>query len=128
MHLFGFLSVFNTDAIKNVTLTKGGFPARYGGRLSSVIDISMKDGNMKEFKGMTTIGLIASRVTREGPIINDKTSFIISGRRTYFDLLTRPFLKAGNEGDFGSYFFDFNAKIYHIFSNTDQVYFSVYNL
>ncbi len=127
MHLFGFLSVFNTDAIKNVTLTKGGFPARYGGRLSSVVDIRMRDGNMKEFKGTATIGLIASRATWEGPLLDGKTSFIISGRRTYFDLLTRPLLKAGNEGDFGYYFYDFNAKVNHIFSATDRVYFSVYN-
>ncbi len=127
MHLFGFLSVFNTDAIKNVTLTKGGFPARYGGRLSSVVDIRMRDGNMKEFKGTATIGLVASRATWEGPLFDGKTSFIISGRRTYFDLLTRPLLKAGNEGDFGYYFYDLNAKINHIFSGSNRVYVSIYS-
>ena len=84
-HLGGLFSVFNPDAIKTVRLTKGGFPARYGGRLSSVLQIDMKEGNMKEFKGDMTIGLISSKLTLEGPIIKDKTSFIISGRRTSSD-------------------------------------------
>ncbi|NCD42344.1 MAG: TonB-dependent receptor, partial [Bacteroidia bacterium] len=86
-HLFGFFSVFNPDALKNVSLYKGGFPARFGGRLSSVLDISMKDGNMKSLHGDITVGLISSKITLEGPIIKNKTSFIISGRRTYYDLL-----------------------------------------
>jgi hypothetical protein len=75
-HIGGFFSVFNGDAIKNVTLTKGGFPARYGGRLSSIIEIDMKEGNMNEFHGEGGIGLIASRLTLEGPIVKDKASFI----------------------------------------------------
>jgi len=126
MHLFGFLSVFNADAIKNVSLTKGGFPARYGGRLSSVLDIRMKDGNMKEFKGKANIGVIATKATWEGPLIKDKTSFIVTGRRTYIDILTRPFIEADSDGSGGYYFYDFNAKLNHIFSNSDRIYFSLY--
>lgn len=80
-HLFGFFSVFNADAIKTVKLIKGGFPARYGGRSSSVLDISLKEGNMKEFHGNGSIGLISSKLTLEGPIIRDKTSFIISAKK-----------------------------------------------
>src|SRR5687767_10217751 len=86
-HLFGFFSVFNADAINRVELVKGGFPARYGGRLSSVIDISMKEGNSQKLKGEGSIGLVASRLTVEGPIVKDKTSFIVSGRRTYIDVV-----------------------------------------
>lgn len=123
-HLFGFFSVFNADAIKNVQLTKGGFPARYGGRLSSVLDISMKEGNMKEFHGEGSVGLIASKLTLEGPLWKDKTSFILSGRRTYFDILTQPFLPADTKG--GYYFGDLNAKVNHIFSRKDRVYLSYY--
>ena len=92
-HLFGFFSVFNNDAINNVELIKGGFPARYGGRLSSVIDIKMKEGNQKEWHGTGSIGLVSSKLTVEGPLIKDKTSLIVSGRRTYIDLLARPIIK-----------------------------------
>ena len=81
-HIGGLFSVFNADAINNVRLTKGGFPARFGGRLSSVLQIDMKEGNMKEFKADVSLGLISSKMTIEGPIIKDKTSFIFSGRRT----------------------------------------------
>ncbi|MEK6482067.1 TonB-dependent receptor [Catalinimonas sp. 4WD22] len=127
-HLFGFFSVFNADAINNVQLIRGGFPARYGGRLSSVIDISMKEGNMKEFHGEGSIGLIASKLTLEGPIVKDKTSFIISGRRTYIDLLARPLIKAQTGGDevVGYYFYDVNAKINHRFSDKDRLFLSTY--
>ncbi len=124
-HLFGFFSVFNADAIKNVQLTKGGFPARYGGRLSSVLEIDMKEGNLKEFHGEGSIGLISSKLTLEGPIIKDKTSFIISGRRTYYDLLTRPFLPEGTKA--GYYFNDLNVKLNHIISRKDRLYLSYYN-
>src|SRR5690606_28378397 len=86
-HLLGFFSVFNPDAVKTVKLYKGGFPARFGGRLSSVVDISMKDGNMKKFSGNFSIGLISSKLSLEGPIIKDKTSFMLSARRTYLDVL-----------------------------------------
>ncbi|MCB0641667.1 MAG: TonB-dependent receptor plug domain-containing protein, partial [Phaeodactylibacter sp.] len=108
-HLFGFFSVFNTDAIRDVKLIKGGFPARYGGRLSAVLDINMKEGNNKEFKGTGSIGLVASKITLEGPIVKDKTSFIVSARRTYIDILARPLIKRGFESGGGSgvagYFF-----------------------
>jgi len=127
-HLFGFFSVFNSDAINKVTLIKGGFPARYGGRLSSVIDIRMKEGNMNEFHGEGSIGVIASRLTLEGPIKKGKTSFMVSGRRTYIDLITRPIIQAQSEGDgvSGYYFYDLNAKINHKFSDKDRLYLSGY--
>lgn len=123
-HLFGFFSVFNVDAIQDVQLMKGGFPARYGGRLSSVLDVKLKEGNNKEFAAEGSIGLISSRLTIEGPIIKDRTSFIVSGRRTYIDLLTKPFLK----GDFigGYYFYDLTAKINHKFSDKSQLFLSAY--
>ena len=127
-HLFGFFSVFNADAINNVNLIKGGFPARYGGRLSSVIDISMKEGNMKEFHGEGSLGLVAGKLTLEGPIIKDKTSFIVSGRRTWIDLLTRPIVRASSDGlgTGGYYFYDLNAKINHRFSDRDRLFLSAY--
>ncbi len=130
-HLFGFFSVFNSDAIKDVKLIKGGYPARYGGRLSSVLDINMKEGNMKEVHGAGSIGLVASKLTIEGPLIKDKTSFIISGRRTYIDLLARPIFKKqfednGEEGSTGYYFYDVNAKINHVIGDKDRIYASFY--
>lgn len=131
-HLFGFFSVFNADAIQNVSLIKGGFPARYGGRLSSVLDIRMKEGNNKEFKGEGSIGLISSRLTMEGPIITDKTSFIVSGRRTYYDILAWPVLKIVQKVEdldrlsAGYYFYDLNAKINHKFSNRSRLFLSSY--
>jgi outer membrane cobalamin receptor len=127
-HLFGFFSVFNGDAINNVQLVKGGFPARYGGRLSSVIDINMKEGNKNKIKGEGGVGIIASRLTIEGPIKNDKTTFILAGRRTYVDVLTRPisYIASDGLGSVGYYFYDFNAKINHKFSDKDRVFFSGY--
>jgi len=131
-HLFGFFSVFNADAIKDVKLIKGGFPARYGGRLSSVIDINMKDGNKKDYHGNVSIGLISSKVTLEGPLVKDKTTFLVSARRTYIDILTRPFVKqsfksVGSEGNAGYYFYDLNGKVTHKISDRDRLFFSVYN-
>ncbi|TAJ10225.1 TonB-dependent receptor [Marinilabiliaceae bacterium JC017] len=123
-HLFGFFSVFNADAIKNVTLYKGGFPARFGGRLSSVVDIKMKEGNEKEFHGGMQVGLIASKFFVEGPIKEDKTAFHISGRRTYIDLLARPFMH--NEETGGYFFYDLNAKVNHKFSDKSRLYISAY--
>jgi len=125
-HLFGFFSVFNADAINNVELIKGGFPARYGGRLSSVIDISMKDGHSKKVQGTATIGLIASKITLEGPIKNENTTFLVSARRTYIDLLARPIIKAQSGGDVnaGFYFYDLNVKINHKFSYKDRLFIS----
>ena len=120
----GFFSVFNADAIKNVRLTKGGFPARYGGRLSSVLEIDMKDGNMKEFKADATVGLISSKLMIEGPIVKDKTSFIVAGRRTYIDLFVRPFMP--NNTDLTLHFYDLNAKVNHRFSRKDRLFISAY--
>ncbi|GBU07291.1 TonB-dependent receptor [Bacteroidales bacterium] len=126
-HLFGFFSVFNADAINNMELLKGGFPARYGGRTSSVVDINMKEGNSQKFGGEGSIGLVSSKLTLEGPIVKDKTSFIVSGRRTYIDLLAKPLMKMLEEDiDVGYYFYDLNAKINHKFSNKDRIYLSAY--
>jgi hypothetical protein len=95
-HLFGFFSVFNADAINNVQLIKGGFPAEYGGRLSSVLDVRMKEGNLKEWKAEGAVGVISSKLTVEGPLWKDRTSMLISGRRTYLDVLTQPIILANN--------------------------------
>ncbi len=123
-HLFGFLSIFHARALNDVTLLKGGFPARYGGRLSSVIDISMKEGNMKELSGAASLGLAASSLTLEGPIKKDQTSFIFSGRRSLVDLFIAPFSDAN---DYPAYaLFDFNGKLNHRFSAKDRIYASVY--
>ena len=126
-HLFGFFSVFNADAIKNVSLTKGGMPANYGGRLSSVLDITMKDGNYKSFQGDGGIGLIASRLTLQGPIKEDTASYIISGRRTYIDVLAEPFIpeSSPSKGS-GYYFFDLTAKVNWRLSDKDRLYLSSY--
>ncbi len=126
-HLFGFFSIFNADAIKNVTLIKGGMPAQYGGRLSSVIDIAMKEGNNQKFQVEGGIGLIASRLSIQGPIKKDKASFIVSVRRTYIDALTKPFIKQGSQfyGS-GYYFYDLNAKVNYRLSEKDRVYLSGY--
>ena len=123
-HLFGFFSVFNADAVKNVRLTKGGFPARFGGRLSSVLEIDLKEGNMKKFSGEGSIGLIASKLLLEGPILKDKMSFAISGRRTYIDALSRPFQPT--DEFVGYHFGDLTAKINYNFSNKNRLYASFY--
>lgn len=123
-HLFGFFSIFNGDALKSVELTKGGFPARYGGRLSSVIEMTMKDGNKQKFSGEAGIGLISSRLVLEGPIKKDTASFLISARRTYIDALVRPFMN--EEGKAGYYFYDLNAKLNYDFSPKNKLYLSGY--
>lgn len=126
-HLGGFISTFNIDAISNVKLIKGGFPAHYGGRLSSVLDIRMKDGNMKEFEGSGMFGMVAAKLSIQGPIKKDTNSYMISARRMLYDLLTRPLSKISFEGiSLGYTFYDFNAKINHKFSEKDRVYFSTY--
>jgi hypothetical protein len=131
-HLFGFFSVFNADAINQVKLVKGGFPAEYGGRISSVIDIRMNEGDMKKIHGEGSVGIISSKLMLNGPIIKDKTSFMITGRRTYIDLLARPLIKAansqnGNDQVTGGYFFyDVNAKLNHIINANNRIYFSAY--
>ena len=126
-HLFGFFSVFNADAINQVELIKGGFPARYGGRLSSVIDISLKEGNAHKLKGEGSIGVVASRLTIEGPITKN-TSFILSGRRTYIDILASPLIKKLSKGEerAGYFFHDFNAKINHRINERNRVFLSAY--
>jgi hypothetical protein len=126
-HLFGFFSIFNADAIKNVSLIKGGMPAQYGGRLSSVVDVSMKDGNLNKTEVDAGIGLIASRFSIQGPIKKDKASYIISARRTYIDALVKPFVKkTANAYGSGYYFYDLNAKMNYIISEKDRVYISGY--
>ena len=124
-HLFGFFSVFNADAIKDINLIKGGMPAQYGGRLASVLDIRMKDGNNQKFGAEGGIGIISSRATIEGPIVKNKSSFIISGRRTYIDILSKPFLKDDMKGN-GYYFYDLTAKANYKFSDKDRLYLSGY--
>jgi hypothetical protein len=129
-HLFGFFSTFNSNAVKNVELTKGGFPARYGGRLSSVIDINLKDGNMRDYNVEGGIGIVSGKLMVEGPIIKDKTSFILTARRTFaLDLLVSPIIRSYSNGaqDGGYYFYDFNAKINHKFSDKDKVFVSFYS-
>ncbi len=126
-HLFGFFSVFNSDAIRSVNLVKGGMPAQYGGRLSSVLDISMKEGNMKKFHGAGGIGLIATRLTFDGPIVEDKLSYLISGRRTYIDALLAPFAGEGSQLNGNSYYFyDLNAKLQWKIGEKDRLFFSGY--
>lgn len=124
-HFLGFFSVFNNDAIKDVKLYKGDLPAQYGGRLASVLDVRMKEGNSQHLAGTGGIGLISSRLTLEGPIIKDKTSFIVSGRRTYADL----FLLLSRNPDIRDnqmYFYDFNAKVNHTINENNRLYISGY--
>ena len=133
-HLFGFFSVFNADAIKDINIIKGGMPAEYGGRLSSVLDISMKDGNNKKYQADGGIGLLSSRLTLQGPIQKEKSSFILSGRRTYIDVLSQPFLnredpETGEPNAFagsGYYFYDLTTKINYRISDKDRLYLSGY--
>jgi len=126
-HLFGFFSVFNGDAIKNTSIFKGGMPAQYGGRLSSVLDISMKDGNMRDFSMEGGIGTIASRFSVQGPLQRDKASFIVSGRRTYIDLLAKPFIsKKSQFYGSGYYFYDMNVKVNWKMTEKDRFYLSGY--
>ena len=125
-HLLGFFSVFNSDAIKNTTLIKGGMPSYYGGRLSSVVDVQMKEGNDQKFRAEGGIGLIASRLTFQGPIVKEKSSFIVSARRTYGFDLAQPFIKKTNFAGTNYYFYDVNAKVNYRFSDKDRLYLSVY--
>lgn len=130
-HLFGFFSTFNSDAVKDLKLYKGGFPAQYGGRLSSVIDVRMKEGNNQKFSGSGGLGIIASRLTLEGPIQKGKSSFMVSGRRTYADIITRGINRANeNKPDFNRipdyYFYDLNTKVNFTLSEKDHLYLSGY--
>lgn len=124
-HLFGFFSVFNPDAVKDVKLYKGGIPARYGGRLSSILDVRMKEGNSKRFEGNGGIGTIFSRLAIEAPIIKDKSSFIVAGRRSYIDVLAKPFLD-DTQSDFTLNFFDLTLKSNYRFGDNDQIFISGY--
>lgn len=130
-HLFGFFSTFNSDALKDVQVYKGGFPAEYGGRLSSVIDVKLREGNNQKFKATGGIGLITSRLTLEGPIIKNKASFMISARRTYIDLITNQINKANEKTEdynpIPAYnFYDLNAKVNYQISDKDHLYLSGY--
>ncbi len=124
-HLFGFFSVFNHDAVKDVKIFKGGIPSKYGGRLSSLLDIRMKEGNSKKFTATGGIGLVSSRLTLEAPIVKDKVAFIASGRRTYIDMFF-PMMK--NEGlkDTKIYFWDLNAKVNYKINDKNRIYLSGY--
>jgi len=124
-HLLGFFSTFNSDAIKDVTVYKGGMPAEYGGRLASVVDIKMNDGNDKEYHFGGGIGLISTRLSAEGPIVPDKGSFSISGRRTYADLFLK-FSPDSSVNDNSLYFYDLNVKANYKFDVRNHIYFSGY--
>ncbi len=132
-HLFGFFSVFNADAVKQMSITKGGFPARYGGRLSSVLEVNMKDGNMREYHGTANVSILASKFTVEGPIVKDKASFMLSGRRTYLDLLLNPIINSINSDDPSVqtdpryFFYDLNGKVNWKIGAKDRVFFSIFN-
>lgn len=128
-HLLGFFSTFNSDAIKDITLYKGGFPAEYGGRLSSVVDIKMNEGNNKEYHLSGGIGLIASRLALEGPLFKNKGSFMITARRTYADLFLKLLPGKGTDSiakNSTLYFYDLNMKANYRFSDKDRLYFSCY--
>lgn len=123
-HLLGFFSVFNSDAIKDVSVYKGGIPANFGGRASSVVDIQMKDGNNQHFSGSGGLGLISSRLTLEGPIVKDKGSFIVSGRRSYADLLAKS--SGLLDSELSLYFYDLNSKFNYKINDNNRIYLSGY--
>ncbi|MFC5270147.1 TonB-dependent receptor [Adhaeribacter terreus] len=125
-HLMNFFSVFNSDAIGKVTLLKGNMPARYGGRLSSVLDISTRNGNSDSLKATGGLGLIASRLTLEGPIVKNKASFLLSGRRTYIDQLAAPFLKNTDQGGVPYYFYDLNGGLSYEINQKNRLYLDGY--
>ncbi len=127
-HLFGFFSIFNDKAIQDITLYKGDFPARYGGRLSSVLDIQTKEGNSDHLCGSASVGLLASSGNLEGPLFGQNTTFFVSARVSYLDIVAAPLIKYFSGYDAASYqFYDVNAKITHRFSNKDKLIFSFYN-
>lgn len=124
-HLFGFFSIFTPEAIKKISVYKSSFPARYSGRTSSVIDVRINDGDMHKYHGTIGIGLLSAKIQVEGPITKDRTAFNIAARRSYIDLAARPFMD--KEDKFSYYFYDFNAKINHRFSDKHRLYFGFYN-
>jgi hypothetical protein len=123
-HLLGFFSVFNSNSIKDVSLYKGSFPALYGGRLSSILDIKMREGNDQRFSAQGSVGIIATNITVEGPIVKNKCSFIISGRRTYLDRVLKVLSKG--QDVFPYYFYDLNAKVNYKITDRDRIYISSY--
>ncbi len=124
-HLFGFFSVFNPDAVKDVKLYKGGIPSQYGGRASSILDVKMKEGNAKHLEVNGGIGVIFSRLSVEAPIIKDKASFIVAARRSYIDILAKPFL-TGNNADAKFSFYDLTAKVNYNYNSKNTFYLSGY--
>ena len=124
-HIFGFLSIFNGDALKTIDLYKGGFPARFGGRLSSVVNMGMKDGNKEKTHGKIKVGLISTSGLIEGPINKGKTSYLISARQAHAGFIASALSSTPNESN-SAYFYDVNAKINHEFSKTDKIYLSGY--
>jgi len=125
-HLAGFFSVFNSDVIKDITVYKGGIPSLYGGRAASVIDITMNNGNNKQFEGRGGIGLLSTRLSIEGPIINDKMSFIISGRRSYADIILKTMPGDILESGTKLFFYDLNAKLNYTASDRNRFFLSAY--
>lgn len=125
-HLAGFFSVFNSDIIKDITVYKGGIPSLYGGRASSVVDITMNNGNSKEFEGRGGIGLLATRLSLEGPLIRDKMSFLLSGRRSYADIILKALPGDIIERGTRLFFYDFNAKLNFTASDRDRFFLSAY--
>ncbi len=124
-HLLGFLSVFNTDAIRNTEIIKGAMPARYGGRLSSILNVNMREGNNEKYVVTGGIGIISSRIGVEGPLKKGIGSFMVSGRVTYLDKIIQPFLAENQKGN-GFYFYDFNCKFNYTLSKKDKLFFSSY--
>ncbi|MCK7557681.1 TonB-dependent receptor plug domain-containing protein [Chitinophaga sedimenti] len=129
-HLFGIYSVFNPDLVKNVDLYKGAFPARYGGRLSSVADVSLRDGDMHKYHFEASAGLLSSKVVVEGPLWKNRTSFVLTARRTPLDISSLRFINneisLGEDDEFDAYFYDVNLKVNHIFSPKDRLFLSAY--
>ncbi|MEX0746955.1 MAG: TonB-dependent receptor, partial [Rhodothermales bacterium] len=127
-HIFGFLSVFNSNALGGASLVKGGFPARYGGRLSSVVDLSMKEGSRKDYAVDGTVGLVFSSVTAEGPMLDGRGAFIVSARRTYIDVLARPFMHnwLADGEELAAYFYDGSAKLSLQASGRSRLYYSLF--
>ncbi len=124
-HLFGFFSIFNPDAVKDIKLVKGGIPAQYGGRLSSLLDVRLKEGNAKKFSGQGGIGAIFSRLTLEMPIVKDKGSILIAARRSYIDVLAKPFL-SGSLSNSQFYFYDLTMKANYTLGKNDKIFVSGY--
>jgi len=125
-HLYGFFSIFNGDAIKSITMLKGGIPARFGGRLSSVTNIIMKDGNKQRLTGKFNVGIISSSLLLEGPLKKGKTSFLLSARRSYAELFFKP-LQAKEDRQTGYFFHDINFKLHHVINASDKLFWSIYH-